>query len=125
MYHKNVFFKLFKLRILSVLNAVSKQIQSGCPAAAVTGLRGYSDTGPKPHTSLYPVVSEGTWLQKNNYSQFDGWELRQLFYIADDGVPEPEICIEILKGCRNQNDYALATRFLEVARVGVLGCIFV
>lgn len=50
----------------------------------MAGLRPYSDvTGPQPHTSLYPVVSEGTWLQKNNYSQFDGWELRQLInYIA-------------------------------------------
>lgn len=54
-----------------------------------------------------------------NYAQFDGWELRQLinFVAADDGVPEPEIIIEVLKGCRNNNDYALATRFLEVVRL--------
>lgn len=79
----------------------------------------YSETGPRPHTSLYPVVSEGTWLEKNNYAQFDGWELRQLinFVAADDGVPEPEIIIEVLKGCRNNNDYALAIRFLEVVRL--------
>lgn len=38
---------------------------------------------------------------------------------ADDGVPEPEIIIEVLKGCRNNNDYALAIRFLEVVRVSV------
>lgn len=65
------------------------------------------------------MVSEGTWLEKNNYAQFDGWELRQLinFVAADDGVPEPEIIIEVLKGCRNNNDYALATRFLEVVRL--------
>lgn len=47
-------------------------------SAAAAGLRPYSETGPRPHTSLYPVVSEGTWLEKNNYAQFDGWELRQL-----------------------------------------------
>lgn len=77
---------------LSALNAVSKQIKSGCPSAAAAGLRPYSETGPRPHTSLYPVVSEGTWLEKNNYAQFDGWELRQLinFVAADDGVPEAQ-----------------------------------
>nr|XP_022333375.1 cytochrome c oxidase subunit 5A, mitochondrial-like [Crassostrea virginica]XP_022333376.1 cytochrome c oxidase subunit 5A, mitochondrial-like [Crassostrea virginica] len=103
----------------TALNAVSKQTKSGCPSAAAAGLRSYSDTGPRPHTSLFPVVSEGTWLQKNNYAQFDGWELRQLinFVAADDGVPEPEIIIEVLKGCRNNNDYALAIRFLEVVRL--------
>ncbi|XP_048733917.2 cytochrome c oxidase subunit 5A, mitochondrial [Ostrea edulis] len=105
---------------ITAANAVKQQVKSGCPSAAVAGLRPYSDvTGPQPHTSLYPVVSEGTWLQKNNYSQFDGWELRQLinYIAADDGVPEPEIIIEVLKGCRNQNDYALAIRFLEVVRL--------
>ena len=37
-----------------------------------------------------------------------------------DLVPEPKIIIAAMKACRRVNDYAMAVRYLEAIKVGLL-----
>jgi len=48
----------------------------------------------------------------------DGWEIRKGINDLQgmDLVPEPKICVEILRACRRVNDFALAVRFLEAIK---------
>lgn len=39
-----------------------------------------------------------------------------------DAIPDPNIITAVLKACRNQNDFALAVRFLETAQVRSVLC---
>lgn len=49
----------------------------------------------------------------------DGWEIRKGINDLQgmDLVPEPKICVEVIRACRRVNDFALAVRFLEAIRV--------
>ena len=54
-----------------------------------------------------------------NRADIDGWEVRKAMtdLAGMDLVPEPAIVAAALRACRRLNDYALATRVLEVIKV--------
>ena len=58
-----------------------------------------------------------------NRADIDGWEYRKAMgdLAGMDLVPEPAIVNAALRACRRLNDYALATRTLEVIKMKCAG----
>merc|ERR1711971_5330 len=107
-YNSYKMFRQVAQKIGVAVSHSSKRLLNPRAVAAVSSARQMSDVDS----------TDAEMEAAFNHPAIDGWQIRQLVHriAIDDAVPEPSIVIAGMKACRRNNDYALATRFLEVVR---------
>ena len=111
---------------MSQTNHLFKVARITSPAIQLQFPSCYS-TNPEYENKVEPFeVFKMRFVNAFDDPNIDGWWLRswmQKLHL-EDAVPPPEVVSSGLKACRRLNDFALAIRFLEAVKVGVIFLIF-
>ncbi|XP_063695915.1 cytochrome c oxidase subunit 5A, mitochondrial [Culicoides brevitarsis] len=93
-----------------LMNVVRGSMNLSATRLAAIGSVRYSH-GPVESDEAFDARYEAYF----NRPDIDGWAIRQAMndLLGMDLVPEPKIICAALRACRRNNDYALATRWME------------
>jgi len=107
---------MFRLVVRSAASALQRNSTNLLRGSGVRAMSGHESTETD-------AEFDARYEAYFNRADIDGWEYRKAMgdLAGMDLVPEPAIVNAALRACRRLNDYALATRTLEVVKMKCAG----